>query len=254
MATVYRILHFVSCISCFMDEIRCPIFSHFAYTYWLFFGFKFCYNGEKPMADAPLPSTSLVEASSRPTFGQIAGRLGGPVLLFSSVLAGTLGVSRFALLPTLTAVEIDGSVRDTEDLSTYGVELRQKISDLEAHRNVSVMPLQGTSYRMLTDRKAGHASVVELLDHFRSIAEGVSPELPHAIAFTSWTVDTDTAHIVLSGHVSGVGPASMTVLAAFTDALRADSRIASIIPPTFSRFDDAVRGLHSPFTISLTMQ
>jgi hypothetical protein len=46
----------------------------------------------------------------------------------------------------------------------------------------------------------------------------------------------------------------MTVLAQFTEVLREDPRIVSLIAPNFTRLQDPKIGPHSPFTITLSLR
>ena len=177
-----------------------------------------------------------------------------PVLLFCAVFATALGVSRIAILPALTAVEVGGVVRDASGLKSHAEELQATLALLQEDREEEVLPQGGTVYRSLVDTKIGSPSVTELLQIFRTIAQSVVPQANKAISITGVHHDALKKSLTLSGDVSGAGPGSMTVLAQFTEILRDDPHVRSLVAPTFSRLEDPRIGPHSPFTIVLTLQ
>lgn len=193
---------------------------------------------------APVPTV--------PTPGHILHRMSMPVFLFSAVFATALGVSRFAILPSLTSIEVGGVKRDAAGLQKRAEELKAQIADHQEERDEAILTLQGTPYRALVDSKISGNSALELLEAFREEARDVVPGTPDAVVITQGHVDGKT--LTLKGDVSGVGPGSMTVLAQFTEILRGDARVVSLVAPTFTRLEDPKIGPYSPFTIVLTLK
>lgn len=187
-----------------------------------------------------------------PTPAHIFHRMSMPVLLFSAVFATALGVSRFAILPTLTSIEVGGAKRDASELKSRAENLKAQILSFQQERDSEILPLQNTPFRALVDAKISGYSGLELLESFRALAREVVPETPDAIVITE--AFYDGAVLTIRGDVSGVGPGSMTVLAQFTEILRDDARVASLVAPSFTRLSDPTIGTHSPFSIALTLQ
>lgn len=175
-----------------------------------------------------------------------------PVFLFSAVFATALGVSRFAILPSLTSIEVGGVKRDAAGLQKRAEELKVQIADVQEERDEDILTLQGTPYRALVNAKISGDSGLELLEAFRAAARDAVRGTPDAVVITQAQVDGKT--LTLKGDVSGVGPGSMTVLAQFTEILRGDARVVSLVAPTFTRLEDPKIGPYSPFTIVLTLK
>ncbi|OGJ67059.1 hypothetical protein A3B61_04055 [Candidatus Peribacteria bacterium RIFCSPLOWO2_01_FULL_53_10] len=206
------------------------------------------------MTESHTPTPAISDQPSRPTPGHIFHRMSLPVLLFCSVLAMTLGVSRIAILPALTSVEVGGIVRDAASLQKHADKLEAKLAVLEEDREAEILPMDGKEYRALVDAKMESLSTAELVDSFRTIARNIVPQTPNAIVITAVRQEISTQSLKLTGDVRGVGPGSMTVLAAFTEVLRDDPRVASLVAPSFARLEDPKIGVHSPFTITLTLR
>jgi hypothetical protein len=198
------------------------------------------------------PSDSAPITSISP--GHIFHRMSLPVLLFCAVFATALGVSHIAILPALTSVEVGGIVRDAAGLQEYADTLKAKLAVLQEDRDEQILPLDGTPYRALVDGKIGAPSTMELLETFRAFARDILPEHPESIVITTASFDASAHAFSMTGDVRGVGPGSMTVLAQFTEMLRDDPRVDSLIAPTFKRLEDPKIGPHSPFTIVLTLR
>lgn len=205
------------------------------------------------MTDSP---TSIPASTQQPSLtpGHIFHRMSLPVLLFCAVFATALGISRVAILPALTAVEVGGVVRDAAGLQAHAEELEVKLSALQEDRDSQILPMEGTEYRTLVDAKIANPAIGDLLDTFRTVASSIVPQTPGAIVITAAHYDADQSLLSLRGDVRGVGPGSMTVLAQFTEVLRDDPRVVSLVAPTFTRLQDPKTGPHSPFTIVLTLQ
>ncbi|MBM3227570.1 hypothetical protein FJZ27_01750 [Candidatus Peribacteria bacterium] len=176
-------------------------------------------------------------------------RYGKPLALFSAVFSGALIISRILVLPMLTAVEVQGEMRDIPSLQSQAEVLRGEVTALEGRRNEDVLPLSGTPYRSLVDAKIGEIHPMDFLRSVRATAHAATPDHGGAIVITSMTYGDGEAAI--SGDVSGVGLSSMTVLAQFLEALRTDERVVRVTPPAFTRLQDPRIGPHSPFTITL---
>jgi hypothetical protein len=200
------------------------------------------------------PTHTQTVPSTAPHPQLILQHCGTSVLLFSLVLTSTLFVSRLAILPTLTAVEVGGTVRDAAELASYAAELRTNMDTLERDRNAAVLPLDGTVYRALTDRKIDTPTVADLLEEFRELTASVVPEIPGAVLLSGALDNVDERTITIIGDVRGVGPRSMTILAQIVEALRNDERVQAVVPPRFIREEDPAIGFHSPFRITLMLR
>jgi hypothetical protein len=180
--------------------------------------------------------------------------MGMPLLIFSVVFSGVLSVSRIAVLPMLTAVEVGGETRDAAVLEAEASDLRATLHTLEQERDSDILPLGGTQYRTLTDAKVIAAAPIDIVHAIGDIASSVVPANPRAIVLTHFSYVSGDHTITISGDVRGVGPSSMTVLAQFVERLRTDERIASVLAPKFTRLEDPKAGPHSPFTLSITLR
>ncbi len=190
----------------------------------------------------------------QPTLGHILYKTGIPLFIFSTVFSSVLGVSRLTVLPMLTAVEVGGETRDAAALEAEATALRSSLQDLEQERDADILPLGGTKYRTLADAKITAAAPIDIMHAIGDIASSVVPENPKAVILSRFVYAPGDHTITLSGDVRGVGPSSMTVLAQFTETLRTDPRISSVIAPSFTRLQDPKTGPHSPFILSLTLR
>jgi hypothetical protein len=206
------------------------------------------------MTEISPPATAETPQASRPTIGHILYKTGIPLFIFSIVFSGVLGVSRFAILPTLTAVEVGGETRDAAALEAEAAAIRSTLQNLEQERDSDILPLGGTLYRTLADAKITAAAPIDILHAIGDIASTVVLGNPKAITLSRFMYAPGDHTITLTGDVRGVGPSSMTVLAQFTETLRTDPRIDSVIAPSFTRLEDSTVGPHSPFTLSLTLR
>jgi hypothetical protein len=204
-------------------------------------------------AHLPVPEKAP-SVASRVSFAHILQRVGMPLLIFTSVFTGALGVSRVVILPALTAVEIDGHTQDISALETEATTLRDTLASLEQKRDREIIPLDGTAYRTLADAKVTAHYPLDLLHSVRDIAAAVVPEHPGSIVISEIAYQPLEHALSLTGDVRGVGPSSMTVLAQFLEILRSDERIDSVTPPAFTRLEDPTIGQHSPFTLSLKLR
>lgn len=211
-----------------------------------------CYTREKHMTQTEaIPSGTETQAQS---VTAILSRISVPAFLFSLALTAILGVSRVTLLPMLTAVNVGGVSRDTEELQIYSQKLTTEIEGLSSERDQSLMPLQGTPYAKLVALKALDPTLPEVLSLFSSTASTVLPDQSEAIVLLKISFTPDDRSIVLKGDVRGVGPQSMTVLAQLVETLRNHPRVAEVVSPAFSRSEDPEIGMHSPFTLTLTLR
>lgn len=200
-----------------------------------------------------MPISALPAVTPSPTPGYIFHRMSLPVFLFCAVFATALGISRITILPALTSVEVGGVVRDAAGLKVQAEALEAKLAVLQKDRDAQILPLDGMPYRTLADQKIENPLVTDLLDTFRSIGKSVVPGIPDAIGITAAAYEASQHTLTLSGDVHGVGPSSMTILAQFTEMLRSDPRVQSLVAPVFVRLEDPKIGAHSPFTILLTL-
>lgn len=175
-----------------------------------------------------------------------------PFLLFAVVLATLLTLSFLLLLPLLTDVEAGGSQRTAAGLRTYHAHVLADILQEEQERDAAVLPAVDHAYVVLRDGRQEDSSLIDLRSRILQTASSLVPEVG-AIHVRSFTYDRSAHSLTLDGEVRNVGPRSMTVLAQFVDELQRVPGVSAVQPPPFERRDDPTAGLHSPFSIVLTL-
>lgn len=192
--------------------------------------------------------------TSLPSFREIVHRLALPFALFTGVLMALLLLSWFLLLPGFTRVDIAGTVRSIGEVRGYQQELAGDIRSSADIRDTLVSPLKGTSYEFLREEKRGAYSFEELRTAIDQVVTAIATDYPQSIVIHHVVLDTAADEMLLSGDVRNVGPRSMTLLAQFADSLRGVSSVKDVKTPRFIREEDAVIGMHSPFTFTLSLQ
>lgn len=176
-----------------------------------------------------------------------------PFLIFAVTLFGILSVAWIAL-PLLFRVDIGGEIRDVDDVRSYHREVKNRLRDLEEHREAFVVSYQDPLYRALKQKKDTQHSFYSVRSDLEHIAKNIIPEQPDAITLDSIHYDRPGNAVHITGVVRNVGPRSMTVLAQLVDAMAGRSFVNSVEHPTFVRNEDPVIGFYSPFTITLFLQ
>lgn len=203
-----------------------------------------------------MDTKTLINDASAPSLpadlAAIAGRFAMPYLLFSTLLAVVMFVSYVLLLPRFTTVDIGGQKRSQQEISVYRGELVQEIQDKEDIRRKHVLSLVDPQYDFLKSLRLGITPLPAL--QAQVLAQAASVAGDGAVVISDSEYDPVQKTLRLRGDVHGVGSRSMTVLAAFADALGALPTVESVSAPSFTRLDDGAAGPHSPFDIVLTLQ
>lgn len=175
--------------------------------------------------------------------------------MFGGILACTLLLSYLFLLPELTEVEVAGSVRNLQDLQAYEADLTEKIHTIQSKRDQLVLPVQDQSYHDLIAQKLASHDILEVKHALQQVAAQFTGE-EDKIAVLLGAVEFDgiEGRFLISGDVRHVGPRSMTVLAQFTEKVRSLPFVKQMPLPRFTREQDPVIGMHSPFTLQITLQ
>lgn len=192
----------------------------------------------------PVPKTDSVE---------ILRRIALPFFVFSVVLCALLTLSWFLLMPRLSRVEVGGTVRGLGEMQQHEVELRADILDAEQSRQNLILAIHEPQYLALKAVRNGRLSLSDVRSHIEAIAAQSVTQVD-AVHLTRIDYDIAKKSLVIDGDVRFVGSRSMTVLAAFVDALKSDGAFATVSTPAFTREDDPVSGSHSPFSLTLTLR
>jgi ABC-type transporter Mla MlaB component len=199
----------------------------------------------------PIPEYPA-EAPSRADHAALLQRVAQPFLLFSAVLTLLLIASDWYLLPRLTRVEVTGSVLDASGLQERKNELAERIAGLEEKRERFALAIHDAAYDALKERKLSLESFLDLQSLVRETAAGVTDQAD-AVHISGFDYRPEQKNVRITGDVRHVDSRSMTVLAEFVDALRAQGFVASVETPPFTRADGP-DGPHSPFAFSLTLR
>lgn len=175
------------------------------------------------------------------------------LLLFSLVLLSLLLLSRTFYLPRVAEIEVNGVRRDIGALSVYQADLLSSVQRAESERDASVVPVLDASHEALkAERRDATAFPVLQQDILRE-ASAVVP-VDDAIHISAFSFDAEQKTLQITGDVRHVKTRSMTVLAQFVAVLRHLSFVADLEDPAYVRQDDPVLGIHSPFTLTLTLR
>lgn len=206
-----------------------------------------------------IPSSSALSAErtegpspARLDFGTLLQRIAWPFFLFSAVLAFLLTLSWAMLLPRYARVEVGGIVRTAEELPGYKAQLLEQMKDGQAQRRAQLMAVRDPLYIALRTERQERRSVqdVERLIRDHAKTAGKDEGVVHLIALEH---APSIRTVTVRGDVRNAGPGSMTVLAEYIESLKAQPFAQSVSTPAFTREDDPVLGLHSPFIITLTL-
>ncbi len=204
------------------------------------------YNKKKP--------TQILLESQHLSFGTIARRTAFPFFLFSLVLCLLLALSWILLVPGLTRVDISGTVRNFSGLQQYKSGLDAQILALEQQRNAFLQPANGGLYEQLKALKADRVRFQQLRAAINTAKTSVFPSRSDVVFINHFTFDSDKGIAEIQGDVRNVGSRSMTVLAAFTEAVKQIPIVQHVQTSRFTRLEHADHTFYSPFTISLTLR
>ena len=187
-------------------------------------------------------------------FSAIAARSAASFCLFSAALLGGLILVRLTAVPWLTRIEVEGKAQPIQDLLAQQAALTAELQSAEADRSELVLPVQDERYKTVRDRQQTQRPFRLLLEQIEDIADQARRDGDTVVMLQ--TVETDYQHgtLRLRGDVRNAGPGSMSVLAWFTDALRALPLAAEVPTPSFERMEDPYVGPYSPFDLTITLK
>jgi hypothetical protein len=194
--------------------------------------------------EAPLPS---------PTVGTLLRQVGVSFFLFAFILTALLALSALLLLPALTQVSVGGRERSGAEVHSSTAQLLGDITRTQAQRDESVLPLSDPEYQSLKSQRQAVPSFVPLYEGVLHCAVALVP-VKDAIVVQSVTLDAPSRTLSVIGDIRNVGPQSMTVLARFVSELGRLPFVSSVSQPLFQRLDDPVLGMHSPYSLTLTLR
>ncbi len=187
----------------------------------------------------------------RPDPAILLRQIAFPLVLFAAVLVAFLALSSVVLLPRLARVEVGGQVRDAHAMASRLSSLKAELITAEGKRQDLILAIRDPQYLGLKAVRAGHQSLADVRSRLEQIAHSTIDQRD-AIHFSGFAYSLEEGTVTVRGDVRFVGSRSMTVLAEFTENVRASGAFASVSTPTFIREDDA-SGPHSPFSLTLTL-
>lgn len=174
-----------------------------------------------------------------------------PFCVFAVALAALLGLSWSLVLPRMARVALNGELLDANRAEAEVDGLRRDILRLRESIDAFIAPPRDPLYVSLRDAVAARPAPF-LLDSVLTDALTHMSSDREAVTIVRRSINAD-GQAIIAGDISGVGPRSMTVLAAFVDALRSTPMVMHLDPSPFTREDDAKRGALSPFVIRFTL-
>lgn len=187
------------------------------------------------------------------SFEDIARRTAFSFFLFSLVLAGLLTVSWYVLVPELTHVEVNGSVRGLQELKSYKAGLEAQITRMEDERGTFLLPVDNDVYVRLKSMKESRLQFQRFRSELSYIMKNIVPDQKNVVKLESFVFDAENGTAEIRGEVRNVGPRSMTVLAQFVEQLQSLPMVADIDTSRYTRQESADNGFFSPFVLRLTM-
>lgn len=188
---------------------------------------------------------------ARASASTILGRVAWPLLLFSVVLTGVLGLSWMQLLPRYARVEVNGVARSPRELLQYKADLLERIETQEDQRRSLVLPVHEPEYERLKRQRTSRIPLQELEEKLRAHAGTIGDDV---LYFSAFRYNPDEQTLAVEGDVRNAGTSSMTVLAQYVASLKKQPFVASATTPLFTREEDKTIGMHSPFAITITLQ
>ncbi len=199
----------------------------------------------------PMPASTPFERPQGDTVSAIINRIAMPSLLFSGSLFALLLLSWTFLLPRFTHVERpDGTRLSPRQVAALERSLKAELTTAEEHRMTLVRAVNDPLYHSLRTSRDAHMTPTDILEQIRLTAAriGAADDVVHISQ-----ISIDDARVTLKGDVRNVGLRSMTVLAAFTDAVASLSFVDDFNRPTFTRTQLPDGTYHSPFELSFTL-
>ena len=180
----------------------------------------------------------------------LLARIAMMFLLFSGVLSLLLVCSGIFLLPRFTSFFVEGKRLSPKEMVQHERTLRAKVLAMEQERTRLALPFIDATYEALKMKKRAQPSILTLrMDLLRARTHTGAAE---AIVIDDIALDALSGRVTVTGDVRGIGPRSMTVLAAFTEEVEKLPSVTALQPPAFSRAEDEAGNIHSPFTFSFT--
>lgn len=194
-------------------------------------------NTQTPLTPEPLP--------------RILERIAMPLMLFSAVLFGLLFLSYFLLLPRFTGFVVNDNSLSPREVVEYSKNLKAELATMEDKRDRLILPVLDVAYDALKEEKRSASAITDL----RSSIVDVASRVPDGagIFLSSLSINLEGT-VTITGDVRNVGLRSMTVLAAFTEALEHLSFVDHLDRPAFTREENKDGSFHSPFTMQFTLK
>lgn len=182
----------------------------------------------------------------------LAARIAGQVAIFAGVLTGVLLLSWVWVLPRLTRIPLQGELLSAQEVVRHVQTVQEQIEEFEHARLAAIHPLQDPRYEALVQEKHRSENGERIMDVLTAAADqaGITRE---QLFIGTLQRDAHAEQIRITGDIRSAGTSSMTLLAAFVEALRADKSVSALTPPVFTRVNDPTIGTHSPFEISFRL-
>jgi hypothetical protein len=182
------------------------------------------------------------------TLRDILARVSLPSALFGFSLLGFVAASWIFLVPQLLTIEVSGVAHRMGDLQGYRAELQTKILTAEEARQQALRAVQSPQYQALLDARVTAPSSFQIREQIDETIRKLDDR--NAVHIQQFSFTPGTREVQISGEVRGVGPRSMTVLAAWVDVLRSAAFVRDFRGPEFTRAASETNGPYSPFTMS----
>jgi hypothetical protein len=202
----------------------------------------------KLMSETPTP-TPMQKAALVP----ILERSALPLLLFCGMLFVLLFISWFGILPRFTRFSVSDALLSPTEMEAYVSTMRANVQSQEEKRNRLVLPLNDSLYTTLKADKRSTFSAGDIRSAVLQLAVGLG-DTTDALFLEHIAVDNDAHIATLSGDIRNIGPRSMTVLATLVERIETLPFVTHVEPPPFTRAENADGSLHSPFSMTLTLQ
>lgn len=176
-----------------------------------------------------------------------------PFCIFSMVLASLMALSWTLLLPRYTRIEVGGTLRSAEEIVRYRESLTADITTKERARRQHIVTVHAPEFETLTQLRQSRVSLDDLRDSLTKHATALTGK-EDIVHWTALRYDPEGKSLVLQGDIRNVSTRSMTVLAEFAQSLKDLPFVASATTPSFTREEDPVIGMHSPFTVTLSLR
>ena len=184
----------------------------------------------------------------------IVKRTAFPFFFFALVLTGLLALSWYLIVPQLTHIEVNGTVRDIDELQAYTSDLNAQILTLEDERKTFLLPVNNALYERLKTLKESRSGFQALRSNLNRIMKTMFPDRSDVFAIADFSFDAEGNSARLRGEIHNVGPRSMTVLAQFVEAIQALPFVTEVQTDGYTRQESDAYGFYSPFTLHIQLQ